>query len=100
LKGIKEMQSRRSLYAFYGISVPARLRPGPGWTERFSETLSRLASALKTELRARRAAAELAAMDDHMLRDIGISRSEIEHMVRQSPAAGRAPPEQQECSRP
>jgi uncharacterized protein YjiS (DUF1127 family) len=77
------MQSRRSLYAFYGISVPAARRPGPGWPERIGEALSRLGSALKAELRARRAAAELATMDDRTLRDIGISRSEIDYVVRQ-----------------
>jgi len=92
------MQSRRSLYAFYGISVPAARRPGPGWPERFGVVLSRLGSTLKAELQARRAAAELAAMDDRELRDIGISRSEIDYLVRQSPEASprqrRSGPEQ------
>jgi uncharacterized protein YjiS (DUF1127 family) len=34
------------------------------------------------ELRVRRDMAHLAAMDDHMLKDIGLRRSEIEYCVR------------------
>ena len=44
---------------------------------RFLAALSRAISAAQAELRAHRAAAELANLDDRMLRDIGISRSEI-----------------------
>jgi uncharacterized protein YjiS (DUF1127 family) len=52
------------------------------WAARLRAILTRLISAAKAELRARRAAAELARMDDCMLRDIGIARSEIESAVR------------------
>jgi len=48
-------------------------------------TLSRLATSLKAELVARRAAAELTEQDDRMLSDIGIGRSEIESAVRRAP---------------
>ncbi|MET0429092.1 MAG: DUF1127 domain-containing protein [Microvirga sp.] len=41
--------------------------------------LPRLARSIRTEIRSRRAVAELAALDDRMLRDIGISRCDIEH---------------------
>jgi len=49
--------------------------------------LSRAVFAIQTELRARRACAELASLDDRMLRDIGVSRTEIRGLVRR-PAAG------------
>ncbi len=39
-------------------------------------------TAIEAELAARQAATELASMNDHMLRDLGISRCEIENAVR------------------
>jgi uncharacterized protein YjiS (DUF1127 family) len=42
----------------------------------------RLIAAVADELRARRDMRQLAAMDDHRLKDIGLRRSEIEHCVR------------------
>jgi uncharacterized protein YjiS (DUF1127 family) len=39
-------------------------------------------AAIRQELRVRRDMRQLAAMDDHMLKDIGLSRCEIEHRVR------------------
>lgn len=44
--------------------------------------LARLAAHMKHEQRLRRAQAELAALDDHALRDIGVTRHDIEHAVR------------------
>ena len=65
--------------------IDARLRPSPRWPVRLLAALARARSTVLAELRARRAAAELASMDDHMLRDMGVSRSEIDRIVRRPP---------------
>jgi uncharacterized protein YjiS (DUF1127 family) len=63
-----------------GGGLPRRSRSALfGW---LFASLSRLSMVLRAELQSRRAIAELAMMDDQMLRDIGICRSEIEHAVR------------------
>ena len=68
------------------------------WAARLRAILARLIMAAKTELWVRRAIAELARMDDTMLRDIGIARSEIESAVRgRARKSGRnAPPPPEE----
>ena len=86
-----EMHSPQSLYAVHGISIRARTRSRSRWTSLLFAILSQLAASLTAELRARRAAAELAAMDDRMLRDIGVSRSEIERVVRCAPRPDSSP---------
>jgi uncharacterized protein YjiS (DUF1127 family) len=44
--------------------------------------LAWLTAAIANELRIRRDMRQLAAMDEHMLKDIGLRRSEIEYCVR------------------
>ena len=44
-------------------------------------------TAIEAELAARHAIEELASMNDHMLRDLGITRGEIESTVRRSRAS-------------
>ena len=83
-KDTMEMHSQRSLYEVHGISIRTRTRSFSRWMAGAFAVVLKLKSALEAELRARRAATELASMDDHMLRDIGISRGEIEFMVRRS----------------
>src|SRR5215468_6702180 len=68
-----------------GINAEARLQSR--WLMCLFAALAKARSAIQSELRARRNAAELASMDDRMLRDIGISRSEIYSLVR-GPIAG------------
>lgn len=82
-----EMHSRQSLYEIHGISSPPRRQAGPGRIARRAITrivavLKKLGTAIKAELAARHAIAELANMNDHMLRDLGITRGEIENTVR------------------
>ena len=86
-----EMHSRQSLYAVHGISVGTRTRSRSHGIRRLFAMLSRLTASFKAELRARRAAAELAGKDDRMLRDMGIDRGEIESAVRRSATASRCP---------
>lgn len=76
------MHTQQSLYEVHGISAPERNRSFSPWKIWGFAIFSKLKLALKAELQARRAAAELTQMDDHMLRDMGISRSEIESVVR------------------
>ena len=88
------MRTRQPLYETHSISVMrARLRRRS--TRRFGlaqfVTFLRAAVvAIRTELAARRAMAQLASMNDHQLRDIGISRCEIESAVRTGRTATKA----------
>ena len=82
-----EMHTPQSLYEVHGISlingvsvVPRR--GSSNWSRRVLATLARIGAALTWKIRARRAARELAAMSDYTLRDIGISRCEIDHVAR------------------
>ncbi len=52
------------------------------WRSRSLSALVELWARVVRLRNASRAAAQLAAMNDHMLKDIGISRAEIEHVVR------------------
>ena len=82
-----EMHSQRSLYEIHGISAPLRRQSRRGGIARRTITrllavLKRMKAAIETELAARRAIGELAGMNDHMLRDLGLTRGEIEGTVR------------------
>jgi len=53
---------------------------------RLLAVLKAIEAAIEAEVAARHAMTELATMNDHMLRDLGITRSEIERTVRRSRA--------------
>ena len=87
-----EMHSRQSLYKVYGIGSPPRHKSRLGRIARraitrFLAVLNEMKAAIEAELAARQASAELASMNDHMLRDLGITRDEIERTVRRSRAS-------------
>ena len=80
-----EMHSKASLYEIHGIVVRRRGRSRPivrRLVARILAFVTIVKRAIEAELAARRAAAELAELDDRMLRDLGLSRSEIENKVR------------------
>jgi uncharacterized protein YjiS (DUF1127 family) len=84
-----EMHLRRSLYDIHGISAPPRRQSAPGRIARgaiarFLAVLKAIKAAIEAELATRQAFAELASMNDHMLRDLGITPDEIEGTVRRS----------------
>jgi uncharacterized protein YjiS (DUF1127 family) len=80
-----EMHSKASLYEIHGIVVRRRSRSRPivrRLVARILAFVTIVKRAIEAELAARRAMAELAELDDRMLRDLGLSRSEIENKVR------------------
>jgi uncharacterized protein YjiS (DUF1127 family) len=82
-----EMHSRQSLNEIHGINAPPRRQPRWGSLVRLSITrvravLKRIRKAIDAELAARHAIVELASMDDRMLRDLGITRGDIENLIR------------------
>jgi uncharacterized protein YjiS (DUF1127 family) len=87
-----EMHSRRSLYEIHGIDAPPRRQPRRGRIARrviarLLAVLRKIKAAIEAELAARHAITELASMNDHMLRDLGITWSEIESTVRRARAS-------------
>jgi uncharacterized protein YjiS (DUF1127 family) len=61
----------------FGASIP---RKGPaGFVTR---VVARIATAIADELRIRRDLRQLRAMDDHMLKDIGLTRVDVGSAVR------------------
>jgi len=82
-----EMHSQQALNETHGISAPPRRQPRWGSLTRLSiarilAVLKRITKAIDAELAARHAIIELASMDDRMLRDLGITRGEIESLIR------------------
>ena len=82
-----EMHSRQSLNEIHGIGAPPRRQPRWRSLLRLGiasvrAVLKAIAKAIDAELAARHAIAELASMDDRMLRDLGITRGEIQNLIR------------------
>ena len=79
-----EMHSRQSFYDIHGISIERR-RPrlvARLLTARIAAFMTKVKRTIQAELAIRRAMTELAEMDDHMLRDLGLHRSDIEGRLR------------------
>ncbi len=64
------------------LSSITRLGPAAGSARASGWGLGRLGTTLAAEWRAFSAARTLRSFDDHVLRDMGVSRSEIDHAVR------------------
>ena len=61
----------------FGASIPRQ-----GLARVVTEVMARLAAAISHELRIRRDIRQLMAMDEHMLRDIGLTRADIGRAAR------------------
>ncbi len=64
-----------------GTTTSAQM-PGTGFVAHILGAISQTVANFRAARAIDLAAAELHAMNDHMLRDIGVSRSEISHAVR------------------
>jgi uncharacterized protein YjiS (DUF1127 family) len=76
------MHSSRSFYAGDGIVVARESLAGPRLAARALAACSSMLLGIRRELALRRAARELAGMNDYELKDIGITRSDIPRAVR------------------
>ena len=79
-----EMHTTRALYATHGIVI--QRRPRKRWINLVLAVWSRMKLALQRGLEMRRAEAELESFSDHMLKDIGIERSDIQRVVYGNPS--------------
>jgi uncharacterized protein YjiS (DUF1127 family) len=88
-----EMRSQLSLYEIHFINVKRRRRRSRLVARRLIARifvfLTKATRAIEAELAARQAMTELAEMNDYMLRDLGIVRSDIPNMVRRPRANAR-----------
>jgi len=60
------------------------------WRAALANLIKRWGARIKNERRVRDAMNELAALDDRMLADIGLSREDVEHVVRHGRLPRRA----------
>ena len=77
-----EMHTASSLWATHGLVVQPTPRRWLPWIRSLAAVWSSLHLAVVRELEIRRAIETLESMDDHMLTDIGIDRSQIQGAVR------------------
>jgi uncharacterized protein YjiS (DUF1127 family) len=79
-----EMHTPESLHATHGIVVQPRPRGRSSSIKLLLAMCFRMRLVLRREREIRRAAAELESLSEHMLNDIGITRTDIKHVVRRS----------------
>jgi uncharacterized protein YjiS (DUF1127 family) len=77
-----EMHTPRSLYAIHGIAAATRPHAGSRWISSLVAEASRMRLPLRREREIRCIVAALEALDDYLLHDLGIRRSDIEHVAR------------------
>ena len=79
-----EMHTSETLYARFGIVVQPRPRTRWLWVESLLAISCWIGQAIRRERELRRAVVELENLSDHLLKDIGISRCDIPHVVRRA----------------
>jgi uncharacterized protein YjiS (DUF1127 family) len=79
-----EMHTTRALYATHGIVI--QRRPRKRWINLALAVWSRMKLALHHQLEIRRAEAEGESVSEHMLKDIGIERNDMQRLVRGNPS--------------
>lgn len=72
-----EMHTTSSLHAVHGLTLPRPRQSAAAWPRRMVASLARLAASLRCALRVRGDLVELARLNDHMLHDIGLDRSDV-----------------------
>jgi uncharacterized protein YjiS (DUF1127 family) len=77
-----EMHTSETLHARYAIAVQPRPRTPWLWVESLLAICCWIRQAIRREWELRHAVAELENLSDHLLKDIGISRCDIRHVVR------------------
>jgi uncharacterized protein YjiS (DUF1127 family) len=92
-----EMHTSESLYAIHGIINQPRSGTRPRWIQSLLAMCSLTRRALQRELEIRRAVAELESLNDRLLNDIGISRHDIECVVRRRGSRVWRRPEDTPC---
>ena len=83
------MLTSRSPYIARGIVVVAAPLAWPRQINSLLAMAATMIFALKREIAIRRARTALEGLSDHLLKDIGISRSDIQRVVREGRAAPR-----------
>jgi uncharacterized protein YjiS (DUF1127 family) len=84
-----EMLMSPSHYVTHGIVAAPHARPHQ--TNSLIAVAATMIFALKREIAIRRAGAALEGLSDRLLKDIGISRSDIQRVVREGRVAPRRP---------
>jgi len=80
-----QARSRNSFLASRSFPTEVTVNPPPGWLVSIKSAITSMRSMIKQWRERRRAIAELRALDDRSLRDIGLHRCEIDQIPRVGP---------------